>query len=70
MKFQCSCDIMKREKFNQNAYVQRYIAKKKDKISLLVDKGKKDKWKEAAKEEGKSLNRFVVDLVDQYINGK
>jgi predicted HicB family RNase H-like nuclease len=36
-----------------------------DRINLAIKKGMKDKWKEAAAKQGKSLNQFIIDCVEQ-----
>ena len=41
--------------------------KKTDEIRLSVPKGKKEVYIAAASNEGKSLNRFILDAVDEHI---
>ena len=42
-----------------------------DEIRLSLPKGKKAEYQEAASEEGKSLNRFILDAVNEHLeNGK
>ena len=56
---------MKREKkFDKVAYDNAYIKEKKDRINLVIPKGKKAEWKAKAEEKGKSLTRFIIDRVD------
>lgn len=58
---------MKTEKrFDKAAYDREYQAKHKDRMTILADKGTKGRWKAAAKQEGKSLNRFIIDIVESY----
>lgn len=55
---------MKEEKKSRTAYITAYMKEKKDKISILADKGTKERWKRAAADRGKSLNRFIIDTVE------
>lgn len=61
---------MEREKKTSEAQKKatiKYIRKKKDKITILADKGKKDLWRSYAKREGKSLNRWVLDVIGEWV---
>jgi len=49
-------------------YINEYQKEKYDRITVLVDKGKKDVYKEAAENEGLSLSAFVMKCVDEKIN--
>ena len=53
----------------QQKAVAKYTKENYDEIKLLVPKGDKDKYKSAAESEGKSLNQFIVDCVEDKING-
>lgn len=46
---------------------QKWDKENLDRFSIVAPKGKKDKWKSAAAEAGKSLNQFVIDSVDDAI---
>lgn len=35
-----------------------------DRLSVAAPKGTKERWKTAAAEQGKSLNQFIVDAVE------
>ena len=48
-------------------YINEYQKEKYDRITVLVDKGKKDLYKEAAEKEGLSLSAFVMKCVDEKI---
>lgn len=61
---------MKKEKKSRTPYITAYMKEKKDKISVLADKGTKERWRNAAQIENKSLNRFVIDIVESHIDGK
>lgn len=54
---------------NHNSYTMQYIKDKKDKISLLTEKGTKDIWKKYAADQGMSLNAFVIYCVEKEIHG-
>ena len=43
----------------------KYIKGKTDDIRIRTKKGTKDRWKEAAAKEGKSLSQFIIDCVEQ-----
>lgn len=42
-----------------------WISKSKDRINLLVDKGKKEVIAEFAKRQGKSLNSYIVEAISE-----
>lgn len=42
-----------------------WIAKSKERITLLVDKGKKEKIRIRAKSLGTSLNSYINDLIEK-----
>lgn len=48
-------------------YVRRHIAEKCDEIKIRPPKGTKDLWRSAAEKEGKSLQRFIIDAVENHI---
>lgn len=43
-------------------YAKKYLSKLDD-IKIRVPSGEKAMWKAAAEQRGKSLNRYVIDLV-------
>lgn len=45
----------------------KYLSEKTDDVRVRVPKGTKDRWKEAAAAEGKSLQRFIIDAVEAAI---
>lgn len=51
----------------KNSYesIKRYQDKAYDRISIVFPKGHKDKMKEIAGRQGKSLNAFVVEAVNE-----
>ena len=52
------------------AYVKKHIQEKLDEIKIRPPKGTKEKWSNAAAEEGKSLQRFIIDIVDAVVENK
>ncbi len=48
---------------------KRYL-EKQDNIVIRVPKGKKEKIQNHARGKGKSLNKYVVDLIDEDMNKK
>ena len=49
---------------SQNRATQRYIAKNYEPITLRVKKGEKEKYQQQAAERGKSLNQYIIDLLE------
>ena len=45
----------------------KYMQDKTDDIRLRVPKGTKERWKEAADQQGVSMTKYVVDIVDAHI---
>lgn len=45
--------------------VNKYIANNYDRLSLTVPKGKKDEYKSAAEADGKSLNAFIIECIEE-----
>ena len=45
----------------------KYLKDKTDSIQIRTPKGTKDRWKIAATVRGKSLNQFIVDIVEREI---
>ena len=53
----------------QNKATQKYIKSNYDSIVVRVPKGKKEKYKHLAANQGKSLNKLIVDLLEKEIEG-
>lgn len=47
----------------------RYNAKAYDRINIAVPKGKKDEIKAAADQEGKSVNAYIIEAIDEKMSG-
>lgn len=45
----------------------KYLSEKTDDVRVRVPKGTKDRWKAAAAESDKSLQRFIIDAVEAAI---
>lgn len=60
---------MEEKKFNQFNYQNNFIKEKYDRVNLTVPKGKKEKIREAAKAEGKSVNDFINAAIDARMSG-
>lgn len=45
----------------------RYINKRYDRINLVVEKGDKDKLKDKAKQQGQSLNAYIIQAIEERI---
>lgn len=58
------------KKRKKAAYDIEYMKKNYDRIAIQVRKGTRERWRNAAQIENKSLNRFVIDIVERYIDGK
>ena len=43
----------------------KYMKEKTDDIRIRVPKGTKARWASAAEAQGKSLQRFIIDLVEE-----
>lgn len=48
----------------QQKAVNKYMAENYDRINLVVPKGRREELRAQAKSEGKSLNAYVVDLIN------
>lgn len=51
----------------QKAASQKYLGEKTDSIQIRTPKGTKERWREAATEAGTSLNRYIMDAVEEKI---
>ena len=43
----------------------KYLQENTDDVRIRVKKGTKDRWKEAAALQGKSLNQFIIDCIEK-----
>ena len=61
---------MKHEKYydSQKEATARYTKKAYDRINIIVKKGQRQVIKDFAASQGKSLNRFVCDLIEAEMN--
>ena len=61
---------MKHPKYydSQKEATARYNKKTYDRINIIVKKGQRDIIKAYAASQGKSLNRFIMDLVEAEMN--
>ena len=50
------------------AYINEYQKEKYDRITVMAEKGKKEKYQSAAKEAGMSLSAFIEKCVDEKIS--
>ena len=50
----------------KNASVK-YLGEKTDSIQIRTPKGTKERWREAATAAGTSLNRYIMDAVEEKI---
>jgi hypothetical protein len=50
---------------DRTKYKNQYVAKKYDRISLIVPKGRKDKIKAHAEAQGKSINDYINNLISK-----
>ena len=54
----------------QNRATQKYINKAYDQFTIRVPKGKREIYKAHAENQGKSLNKLVVELLDESMEVK
>lgn len=54
----------------QKEATARYNKKKYDRISVVVPKGQRQIIADFAKSQGKSLNRFICDAIEEQMNKK
>lgn len=54
-------------KDRENEYVNEYKKEKYDRITLLVPKGEKERYKEMAKNSGMSLSEFFVSCANDRV---
>ena len=47
------------------ALSSKYYLSKFDEIKIRIPKGDKDKYKQAAAEQDKSLNQFIIDCIEK-----
>jgi len=53
--------------FDQAKYIQQYQRDNYDRVNIQVPKGIREEWKKIASSQGKSLNAFIVDAVEERI---
>ena len=53
----------------QQKAVAKYMRNNYDTFQLRMPKGKKDEIKEAADQEGKSVNAYIIEEIDEKISG-
>ncbi len=53
----------------QQACVHRYVKKAYDRLELTVPKGDKEKIKAHAESQGKSVNKYISDLIEADMKG-
>lgn len=51
----------------QKAASQKYLGEKTDSIQIRTPKGTKERWREAAMAAGTSLNRYIMNAVEEKI---
>ena len=56
--------------FDQNKYINDYIKEKYDRINLMVPAGMKPVIKTQAAAEGKSVNEYINDLINEDLEKK
>lgn len=49
---------------NKNA-IKKYLNEKTESIQIRVPKGKKENYKEQARQNGLSLNAYIIDLIEK-----
>lgn len=55
---------MEKKQFDKIAYNNSFISKAYDRINLTVPKGDKEKIRVHAEKQGKSVNKYINDLID------
>lgn len=55
-------------KKSNNASIKRYKEKHYDRISVLVAKGEREKYKKFAESQGKSLNALIIESLEEKIS--
>jgi len=48
-------------------YINDYQKEKYDRITIMVKKGEKERYKDLAKERGMSMTEFIVDCIEKSI---
>ena len=51
--------------YDQRKNANKRYLNKLDEIKVRVPKGKKDEYKKLAEQHGKSLNQFIIDLIER-----
>ena len=60
----------KKGDFNSNAYRNQYNAENYDRVNFTMPKGIKSRIKEAAQASGKSVNAYILEAVEEKMEGK
>lgn len=54
----------------QQKAVAKYMKSNYDELKVRVPKGRKEIIKSIAEQQGKSLNSFIIEAIDEKINGR
>lgn len=54
----------------QQKAVAKYMKSNYDELKVRVPKGRKEVIKSIAEQQGKSLNSFIIEAIDEKINGR
>ncbi len=54
----------------QQKAVAKYMKSNYDELKVRVPKGRKEIIKSVAEQQGKSLNSFIIEAIDEKINGR
>lgn len=60
-------EVIELDRYNNTKYINDFKKANYDRINLEIPKGRREKWRERAKNEGKSLNNFISEVVEAYI---
>ena len=52
----------------QNRATQKYVKANYERLYLTCRKGQKEKYQALAEAEGKSLNQYIIDLLEEKLN--
>lgn len=54
----------------QKRATQKFIKENRDRLELLLPKGKKEEYRAFAATKGKSLNAYIIDLIEKDMEGE
>ena len=54
----------------QKRATQKFIKENRDRLELLLPKGKKEEYRTFAATKGKSLNAYIIDLIEKDMNSE